>query len=258
MNWSRSSKTALLLALLVTLAAAPVAAVSISGDGVPAEKKVGSTVTTTFTLTDLYADPSYEQWTLHGETNLTGVTWTVTKFDQAGNQIGQQSYDGQSFNASIALDEGTNKVEVKVTGTVPEIENFTYTPEERFLLAGFTLFRQGGTSQDIEDYRVHHYTEDSKEAREAIESAEAAIQDAGGNEEAEQQRQRAISAYDNRNFENAISLASDAEETAKQAQESSQRNQMLLFAGIGVLALLLVAGVVYYLLSQRGPANRLQ
>ncbi|WP_255148685.1 hypothetical protein [Halorarius halobius] len=255
MSWSRCSKALAVASLLLIAAVAPVAAVSTSADGVPSESQVGSEVSGTYEFTDLYSD--YETWTLHGETNLTGVTWTVRKLDQAGNQISQNSYDGQSFNSSVDISENTAKVVVRVRGTTPEIANFTYDPAQQYTFARFQLLRTGGSNQQITDTSVDYYTNSSKMARQEIRAA-ADVVEASGSSQAETTLGNAISAYNGQNFELAVELANEAESQAQQAQQSQNTMQLLLYAGIGLVVLLLVVGGVYYYRSQQDDYDKLR
>jgi hypothetical protein len=240
----------------LTAAVVPAAAVSTSKDGVPEETKVGSEVSATYTFTELYSD--FESWSLRGSTELSGVTWTVRKLDQAGNQISQTSYDGATFNESVDISEDTARVVVRVRGTAPEVDNFSYDPSEQFALARFQLRRQGGTNQPITADQVHHFTDDSKEARDEIESAQQAIDAAGGNQQAQQTLSNAISAYNAGNFGNAVDLANQAEQRANQARQSQNTTQLLIYAGIGVVVLLLVVGGFAYYRSQQDTYDKLR
>jgi hypothetical protein len=258
MNSNRYSKlTALLLVLAVALAAvSPAAAVaSVEADGVPGEAAVGEEVTVTYTLNELYSGDTPRQWTLQGETNLTNATWTVTAYDNAGDQVGQsQSYGGESFQQQVDADSDVAELEVTVTGTVPEVSEWSYDPEERFLVTEFTEVRDGGGTTNIDSFDAHHYTADSKEARQTIADAEAAIADAesGGADvsEAENTLENAVNFYENGDFENAISNAEDARSEAEDSESSAQTRSMLLYGGVGLVALLALGGGGY-LLYQR-------
>ncbi|MFC7176078.1 hypothetical protein [Halosegnis marinus] len=255
MSWSRCSKAVVAALLVLTAAVAPVAAVSTSSEGVPQEAQVGDEVSATYTFTDLYTD--YESWTLRGETNLTGVTWTVRELDQAGNQVSQQSYDGGSFNESVALSDDTARVVVEVRGSAPEVENFTYDPAEEFVLADFSLVRDGGTQQSITTSRVHHYTEASNEARTAIESAQAAIDNAGGDDEAEATLEDAVEAYNNEEFGSATTFAENAEQQAQQAESTQSRNQLILYGVAALLVVAVLVGAVLYWRSRGDSYDKL-
>lgn len=260
MNSNRCSKlvTLLLAATLAVSAVAPAAAMSVSADGAPSEAQVEEGVTTTFTIEKPFSE--YQQWTLNGQTELTGVTWTVKLYDQAGDKINQKSYDGQSFNHTLK----GNAIEVKVIveGTVPEVTNFTYDPAQSLLLAELNQVRQGGSSETIDAWQVRPYTEESQEAREAIESAEDAIESAEDSgvsvSEAESTLESAVSAYDHENFANAVKLAEEAEKSANSAQKSSQQTQMLVYGGLGLLALVAIVGGVLWYRSQQDDYDKLR
>lgn len=254
MSWSRCSKAFVAVLVVLSVAVVPAAAVSTSTDGVPEETRVGSDVTATYTFTELYSD--YESWTLNGETELTDVTWTVRQLNQAGNQVSQESYDGASFNESVSIDDGTAEVVVEVTGTAPEVREFSYEPAEQYELAAFDLVRDGGTREAITGTEVHHYTSASQEARTAIERAETAVA-ATNNQEAQRSLANAKEAYNGENFDLAVELASEAEERAQRAQNTQNRNQLILYGVAALLVVgLLVGGVLYYR-SQQDTYDRL-
>lgn len=254
MNSNHCSKllTLLLAATLVVSAVGPAAALSASASGAPSEAKVGSDVTTTFTIEKPFSE--YDSWTLNGTTELTGVTWTVKLYDQGGSKIGQSSYDGQSFDHSL---ENSDAYEVEVTlkGTVPEVTNFTYEPAQSRLLAELHQVRQGGNSEVIADpWTFRPYTEKSQQARTAIEDAKSAIEDAQESgasvSEAERSLSDAISAYNGESFDLAIDLADKAEQKAESAQQSNKQTQMLLYGGVGLLALVAIVGGALWYRSQ--------
>lgn len=256
MNLIRSSKLTAAFAVFVLLvtAVAPAAAVTANATDAPEEAKVGTTVTGTFTLTDLY--DNYESWTLNGQTELTDVTWKVIKYNQAGSLVGQRSYDGQSFNESISLNnDNVEKVEVKVTGTVPAVENYTYDPAQTFTLAKFNQVRQGGNSQEIDVWETHYFTKESSQARDALDSAAAAIdaakQQGVDTSEMESTFANGVSTFENKNFGTANDIAAQVEENAQSSKESSERTGLLLTAGGGLLALVVLVGGGLYLYRSR-------
>lgn len=255
MNWSRCSRVALAVALVLVVAAGPVAAVESDANNLPEETNVDTTTDSSFTLTELYSD--YKQWTLRANTDLTNVTWTVVEYNAADERIAETSYDGQSFNHTVDIESDTTRIEVEVTGTVPTIENYTYQPPEQYTYARFQQVREGGTKSNISEYEVYHYTTESKEARQTIDEAKPVVNDSDS-DEAQKQLQRAINAYNAGNFELAIDLAQDAQKNAEQARESQQRTQTFLYAGIGVLVLLVVVGGVFYWRSQQDDYDKLR
>jgi cobalamin biosynthesis Mg chelatase CobN len=249
MNWSRSSKVGLAALLLLCAAVAPAGAVSVNTQGVPDGERVGQQTSATYSFEELY--DQYDQWTLRGETQLEQATWTVSLYDQTGSRVARNTYNGASFNQTVAAAEDVNRVEVNVTGAVPSVTNFSYDPAQTFTMAAFTQSQQGGTSSAIgEPTEVRYYTENSREARSAIDEAASAVESADS-AEAEELLSSAISAYNAGNFENAVNLAGQASETAQEAQQSQQTTQLLVYAGVGLLVLLVIAGAVYWFLNNR-------
>lgn len=239
-------------ALVTSLFVGPAAAVKSSTGDLPEEAEVGTDVEATFEFTQLFDE--FEQWTLQGETELQSVTWTVRQYDQAGNQVSQTSADGQQLSAQVDIEDGTSRIEVRVTGTAPPIENYSYDPPQRFVFANFTQARSGGTAQPIDGYQVHHYTAESKEARNAIDSASEAV-NASSSDEGEAFLQSAISSYENENFQNA-------KESAKNAEDAASQDRLLMMGAIGVVALIvlvvLVGGGYRYYKSRQQAPNRLR
>ena len=244
-NWSRcSSLAAAVVALALVLAAvAPVAAVTVAGTDAPDSAEVGSQVTATVTLTQLYQEPSLEEWELAGSTELADVTWTVMWYDQTGARVNQQSYDGGNFSgATLSADEGHAEVRVRVSGTVPRVERYTYDPQPSFALVSLRQTRSGGASNDVLTRNATHYTSESRQARQALDVAAATIEEAGNPAEAQGTFDSAVSAYNAQDFDNAVTLAKRAENEATEVQDARQRNQLLLYGGAGLLAVVVVVG----------------
>ncbi|WP_435347692.1 hypothetical protein [Haloarchaeobius sp. HRN-SO-5] len=270
MNSSRFSRWSILavVAVIAVAAVGTAAAVSVTQEDVPAEGEVSSDYSATMTLGELYQDPDYTSWTLRGSTELENVTWTVTTTDtDTGQQIDQQSFDGQSFNYSNIDAEANdaNQVTVEVTGTVPEVENYTYSEEEQFVVAGLTQVREGGTTNNVATRKAHHYTPESKAARDAIGTAEQAISAAGAaggdTSTAEDTLSSAVSAYNGANFGNAQDLAdraqSEANEAKSAAESSQQRTKFLMYGGAAILVLGVVGGGIYWHRQQQDDYGRL-
>jgi hypothetical protein len=269
MNSNRCSKLATLLVVgLVALAAVPPAAAvaTVDADGAPAEAEVGEEVSTTYTFTDLYEGDTPREWTLRGDTNLTNATWTVTAYDNAGDQVGQtQSYGGSSFEFDIVADEDVAELEVTVSGTVPGVENYSYDPQQSFRLTEFTEVREGGGTTTIDSWETNHHTTDSSNAREALDGAREAIDDAEESgadvTDAESSFRNARQAYESGEFDLATSLAEEAESKASESQESTeqteQRNTMLLYGGIGLVVLVLIGGGVSWYQQQQDDYDKL-
>jgi hypothetical protein len=251
MNSTRYSRVVLLCLVGLVALAGTASAFSVSATSVPSDTAVGEEVSVTYTIDDPYTDVP-DEWTLFGQTQLESVSWTVTVFDRE-SQVYEETFGTQSFNQSL---DGTgaqdgDEVVVELTGTVPAIEGYSYQPEESYTVA--ELSRVTGSNQQVfVNDSSHHYTSESREARTAIQDATAAINATGGNSEAEQLRDNAISSYENGNFNNSIDLAQQAQNTAEQAQQSQQTTQTLLYAGIAVVVLVIVGGLGFYLYSQSG------
>jgi len=245
-----SGFVAAFVALVVfgTLFVGSAAAVESTAQDLPEESEVGTDFEATFEVTELFDE--FEEWTLAAQTELDNSTWTIRQFNQAGDQISRTDTDGGAAFDSIDIDDGARTVEVRVTGTTPEIEGLSYEPPDRFVAANFTLERDGGTERAIGEHESHHYTEESREARLAIDSASETVGDSG---DARSSLDSAISAYESGNFENAITLAERAEGEASQSQFI--RNAALGVGAVIVLAVLLGGGYWVYKSRQKGPSR---
>ncbi len=248
-RYSRATVALLcVVGLLAVVGTAGAFTVSTEGD-VANETAVGSEVSVTYVIDDPYTDVPSE-WTLDGETELENVSWTVEVRDR-GSVVYDETYGEQSFTQAMNGEGAQDGDEVRITleGTVPAVENYTYEPRETYTVANLARVT-GSNENEFRADSAHHYTNQSREARQSIDDAGAAIEEAGGNSEAEDLRGNAISAYENGNFENAIDLANEAENKATQAQQSQQTTQTLLYAAGAVVLLLLLGGGGYYLYSQ--------
>jgi len=263
-SWNRSFSVALALTALLVLSAVavPAAAVSVGEEDVPGDAAVGSQIEATVTLTQLYQDPQLEQWQLAGETELTDVTWTVSYIDQTGSKTGQESFDGQTFDgAEIATANGTAEVEIRVSGTVPEVTAYSYDPAQTFTVLALSQTREGGSTNAIDEWTATHYTESSREARNALDDAQAAIDsaDSAGADvsEAETSIDNAVDAYENGNFDLAMNLADEAESRANSAQQSSQTFRLALYGVGGLVVIALLVGGFLYWRSQQDSHDKL-
>jgi hypothetical protein len=259
MSWTPSFRVTALVVILTLApglaAVGPAAALSVSEQTEFNESRVGETVETTVVVEDPFQDqPS--QWTLRASTELENVSWVVT-VSQQGNQVNQETYGGQSFEQDLNFDNGGDEVRIKVTGEVPAVDNYTYEPRETYTLWELDAIT-GDSESALNDSAVHHYTNDSRDARQAIDEAAVAINESGNPQEARTTLNSSISAYDNGNFGNAVDLAERAQNEAEQVQQSQQRTQMLIYAAIAVVVLLVVGGVVYYWRQQQDEYGKLQ
>lgn len=236
--------------LFGTLFAGTTLAVQSNPQDLPEESEVGSDVETTFEITELFDE--FESWTLAAETELDNATWTIREYDQAGSEISREELDGQNVTQSINIDEGTATIEVRVTGTTPELGELSYDPPDRFVLAAFTQQREGGTDNSIATHETHHYTSESQQAREAIDQAQDAVGDSESGD-ARSSLDSAISAYESGNFGNAISLAERAEDEASQSQ--LVRTGLIAGGAVLVVLLLAVGGYRLYKSRQKDPSR---
>lgn len=252
MSLTRYSKTAVaLLCVAVLLGAVGTAtALTVSADGLPGEKQVGEEVSVTYTIDDPFTDTPNE-WTLEANTELENVRWTVTVL-RAGTPVedGQTTYGQQSFEQDLNVDNNGDEVKIELVGDVPAVSNYTYRPEQTFLVASLGQ-RTGNNVEELANDSAHHYTTESREARIAIDDAQAAIDEAGGNQEAQDLLESAKSSYRSENFPNAKGLANRAQEKAESSQQSEQTMQLALMGAGAVVVLLLIGGGIYVWLSQR-------
>lgn len=257
---NRCSKLVVCVFVLAALGA-PAAAVSVGQTDVPSEVTVGSQTSATVTLDSLYQNPQLESWELRGSTELTAVSWTVMYYDQTGSKVSQESYTGQEFEGAMVNtdDDDVSEVRVKVTGTVPEVHNYSYDPAQEFVVLSLTQSQSGGASSEIGTWTAHHYTEESADARATLDEARSAIDAASGTntDEAETTFSQAVRAFENEDFDLATELGNEAESQANAARQSSQTRQMLIYAGAGVLALGAVVGGVFWWRSQQDGYDKL-
>ncbi len=245
MNWTHSSEV-IVLAVLLTVSlgtAGTAAAFSFDDSGVSDEMEVGQQQTATVVMEEPFAERN-PGWTLVVDSEFDGAGITITATTVSGEQI-QTSGQG---SAELTLDrEGINEVEIEVSGSVPEVEQYSYeNPEQESFVA---VRVNDSASGVIETWNVQRYTEQSREARNKLnEASEIAGEDSD-------ELSSARTLYNSGEFEQSIS---ESESVINNA-ESSEQTQTLLFVGAGVVILLLLAGGGYYLYSQRSRnTNKLQ
>jgi hypothetical protein len=255
----RVALAALVLLVVASAAVAPAAAATVGSENVPGDAQVGSQVTATVTLTELYRNPQLEEWQVTGRTSLTNATWTVVLYDQTGAKVSQESNDGATLNATtVSAANGTAEVEVRVTGTVPRVGSYSYDPPQQFTVLALTQGRAGGSSTSLGEWRATHYTSASREARDALDAARETIDATdAGTADAQSTFASAVDAYEGGNFDNAVRLAENAESQANAAAQSSRRVELALY-GVGALVLLaVVAGAVIWYRNQGDSYDKL-
>lgn len=265
MNSSRCSEIAVLLLALVAVAAVavPVTAVSVSGSGVPDAVETNGTVgidsKVSYSLTDLYTQ--YQSYELVGQTELREAVWTVETVNPQGETIDTMTFSGSNF--TIDVGGSIDAIEVSIEGRAPSAEavEFNYEPAQSFVIAAFAQRQSGGVASEIREFTARPYTEDSQTAREAIDAAAGAIDNArsagAGVSDAQTDYDNAVAAYNNEEFGLAQDLANQAQSAAESAQSSQNRTQLLLTIGGAVIIIALIAVVVVYVLRNRGPEDKL-
>ncbi|PSP95277.1 hypothetical protein BRC78_00805 [Halobacteriales archaeon QH_8_68_33] len=239
---------------LLLAAAGPAGALTISDQTDFGDSRVGETVSTAVVIEDPFTDQP-DEWTLRGSTELENVSWTVTVLQQ-GNQINETVYGDQTFEQTLSLDNGGDEVRIDLVGDTPAVENHTYDPRETYVL--WDLVSVTGSSEStLNTSTVHHYTNDSREARNAIDNATMAV-NGSGNQDAQDQLNRSVEAYNGGQFDLAIDTAQDAQNTAEQAEQSQQQTQTLIYAAIALVVLAIIGGGVYYWRANQDEPTKLQ
>ncbi len=261
MNLTRCSETAGLLALVAVLALAAGAfgALGAEFDGeVPDSAEVGSEVEVEqLTLTDPFSVS--DEWTMQVRTQLNSPQLTMIARDGAGNPV--REVDVFEPTTELVLNNtAISTVEFTVRGTVPEIGGegpgqFDY--ENRALESINVLeIREDldSRTRSVENgtFTLHRFTEGSLMARQAIDNASDAAEEANS-DQARARIDEAITFYNNEAFEAAAEAAGDAERTA----DDSGGMTLLLVGGIAAI-LLVVGGSVYYLRYRQQPESKLQ
>jgi hypothetical protein len=269
-RYSRLFACCLVAMLALSTVATPVMAVSVDSADVPSEAEAGTQYEASVTLTDLYSENS--NWQLNVSTELTGdPLWTVEYVGVDGDVTDEVTRTGQNVTVSErTVESPISEVRVSVEGTVPEVGNWSYEPQPSFLameLAQVPVTSGGstGSPSTIETWTAVHFTSESSEARDAIDTASdgiASAEEAGADvSEAEGALGDAKRFYSNEDFEAAVTNAEEAQQLAEEAesqQESSeQTQQLLIFAGVGVVVLLLIGGGVYWYRQNQQDTSRL-
>lgn len=253
MNWNHYSK--LLIGLLLVSAAAGLAsAVTVDGTA-PTDAEVGTNVEElTFEVTEPFQPRA--DWTLRGTTELANASWTVEEIDTAGDVVERTRYPQaddptpETFEHELSQGNDVTLVRVTLSGDVPPIENHSYDPAERLIVAEFEQLTPNNV-EPLATFETHPYTADSRAARNAIEDAQAAIDEVGGHEDAEADLADAIRFYNNGQFDSAIENAERAERKATNAQQQSELVELALL-GLGVVVVLaIIIGGIYWRRSNR-------
>jgi hypothetical protein len=265
MSWTHSSKVIALGVLLAVAlgAAGTAAAISFTDDSIPDETQENESVTWTVTMEEPYNGPPSDEYTLRAKTDLSNADITLTARDLDQNTVAQTSEESNQADILIskagAYDNDVADVVIEVSGKVPTVSAWNYEDKSAENFLGLELTRvEGGDEITLAEgdatWEVHRFNEDSKEAREAIASAEEVVSDSG-NEDAQSRLDEAKVHYNNGEFQNAIDAADEAENTAESEGETTQ---LLLMAGGVVLVIALLGGGLYVWRQQKDDTNKLQ
>ena len=244
MNWTHSSKI-IVIAVLLTVSlgtAGTASAFGFDDSGVPDEMEEGQQETATVVMQDPFAERN-PGWTIVVDSEFQDAGVTITA--ETPTETIQESGEGQ---ASLTLDnEAINQVEIEVTGTVPEVQEYSYeNPDQEAFTAVRISDQDSGV---IETWNVHRYTQQSREARDKLDQASEVVSEDNNDFTS------ARTLYNSGEFEQSI----DDSEAIINDAESSEQTQTMLFAGAGAVVLLLLAGGGYYVYSQRSRnTNKLQ
>lgn len=260
MNWIHSSKL-IALALVACLLTQGAVALTVDGDD-PGDVKVGSDVDHTVTIENLHQDPQVESWTLEAGTALDDPQWTITYLDQAGEEIGKASFEDSNVTSDeLSTENNVDAVQIRVRGTVPAIEDYTYPEAETVLVMELLQVPDNGVTDDIATVEAQPYTEQSQSARENLDAARDAIDRAKENgadvSDVEETYDSAVSSYQNANFDNANRLATRATENANAKVESSEQTQTILYAAGGAVVLVLIVGGFFWYRSRQDTYDKL-
>lgn len=262
MNSTHSSK-AVILGVLLAVAFAAVGtagAITVSGFGdAPESAQVGQEVTVEAELTKLYGDEvPDDDWILTGETELEDPSWTVIVRDAGGAEVARTDASNTSFTQLIEREANHVRVEVSVTGSIPEMSEFNYeeTSVEEATAVQLSQLTDSGDAAELPEgtHTIQRFNEDSQAARQAIDEASQAAEEAD-NDDARDRVDDAITFYDNGEFESAIDAAEDAQSTAEGAE---QTRQLLLIGGAVVLVVAILGGGLYYWRQNQQDTSKLR
>ncbi len=252
MSWNRYSRW-IPIVIGIVLMGGMVGATSMEQGGVN-QAEIGSDLIVQTVVTELYTTNTgpIDVWTLRGESLLESVTWTVTEINAADRPIqgSKKVYAGKVFEQGVSLDDSVVKIIVEVSGTIPEVSEWQYEPEQKVLVMELAQVRLGGTENIIGSIEVSPYNPESKVAREAIDKASVVVEGTN-NVDAQQTIENAISAYNAGNFKNAKDLARQAGESAVAMEESQERKGLILNIVGVVIAVALIGGAIVWYRSTR-------
>ncbi|ERH09956.1 MAG: hypothetical protein J07HX64_01721 [halophilic archaeon J07HX64] len=250
--------------VVVVLGAGALGAAAVPFDGdTPGSAEVGDEVQVEeLRLTEPF-QVSDSGWTMRVSTELENPRLQVTALNSPGNTVGEKEFDVTNDTVSMAIDDSSiNEIVLSVRGDVPAIAGpgpgaYDYENRDReniTVLEIEEVFEDQVETVENGTFELHRFTSDSRDARQAIDSASAAAEEADS-DEARDRIQEAITFYDNAEFGNAITAANDAE---GRADTGGGGPSTPLLVGAVLALVVVVGGVAYYLRSKQDSANKLQ
>jgi hypothetical protein len=262
MRSTRSSRAVAVATLVVLSAVAGTAvAASVADPSVPDESRVGDVATASANVTDLYEGIDANEWTLVVETELEQPRWTIRYYNQTGGVVATTEVEGEQVLSDRTVAPPVDKVRVEVDGDTPEVESFEYGSNQTFL--GLRIAQNvGGADDTIRAWQVTHFTDDSRPAREALDAAQAAIDEAAADgadvSEARAEFEDARQAYDSESFQLATDSADEARQLAEEAGQSAGGLPLLPVVGGLVVVVVLIGGGLYYYRQQQQKGSKLR
>lgn len=263
MSLTRFSELALGLGVALVLVVGTLGAAAVPFDGdVPESAEVGEEVTVDeLTMTEPFEVSGGSDWMMQVSTDLDSPRLQVTAVDGAGNPVLETDVTENRVLLELN-DTSISEIRLGVRGDVPEIGGDgpgSYDYENR-AAENITVMKINevfeGQVRAVENgtFELHRFTDVSREARQAIDNASAAAEEADS-DSARERINEAITFYNSGEFGDAIAAAEDAEATANSENES--QDTVLLVGGL-LAVLVAVGGVAYYLRSKQAPENKLQ
>jgi hypothetical protein len=253
MSWTHSSRSVAFGVLLAIALAVGMAGIAAAADFEADEEPEPTIEGEEVSMEVISENPfnEFTEWTLVGSTELEEPGWTITLVDNTGEET-SVGYEGESFEHQLNGSENIVEVHVQVNGNAPSADEFDYEDLSVEQSTAIELTRAQG-SETLGTWNVRSITEESQNAREALDSAQSVIE-GSGNTNAEERFQEAVTFYNSGEFESAISAAEDAESMV----DTSGGLPLPLLIGGGVVVLLIVAGGFYVYRQRQRNTNKLR
>lgn len=109
----------LLILVLIVTGSIPVQAVSAHASQVPQSVSEGDFLSVTFTVENLFLNPSVTSWNLITSSDLTDPTWIFESYNQAGGRIERKREITTGASMHVNLSSNVAYIEVHLSGNVP-------------------------------------------------------------------------------------------------------------------------------------------